>query len=196
MPDQIDPSPAEPTYVTPPSVTPQPPHAQPAPAPAQPESQEPTQYAAAPTQQEGAPTQQEEGSTPPIIDRRPASPAKLKPLARRLVGRDVIEGFLTFVTEHTSPEGERKLERWWLPDATEAMEHLSTEEFMEAAASPVGADIGIAFAALAASSVDEDTAKALIELPLQSTGTVLGQWQQMANSEGTTAGESRSSAPA
>lgn len=197
MPDQINTTPEQGTPYQPaqqPAPTPQPGYQD---AETLPQSVTPPQQNPEPQPSLASPQEaQEQASEPKIIDRRPVQRPESKPLPLRLVGTDVIKHELSFVTERTAPDGGKTLERWWLPDATRALECLSTEKFMEAADSAVGAEIGIAFAALAASDVDEDTAKALIELPMYSTGLILGKWQSMANREGTTAGESSSSAPA
>lgn len=150
---------------------------------------EPTVEAAASTAQP-----QDSSGEPEIVDRRPSAWVD-KPLPIRLVGTDEIDRHLTFVTESTR-NGSKRLERWWMPDAAAAMERVPGEALAESLENASASDVILAIHALRASSIDDDTMQALMSLPMESTIDVLNRWMNTRTAEGTTAGESRGSAPA
>lgn len=188
MPEQNDLTPNQGyPYPTPPA---QPPAAPEYPAPAT-----PPQPAETIPERSAAQTQtQAPSSDPEIVDRRPSAWVD-KPLPIRLVGTDEIERHLTFVT--ASPrDGGTRLERWWMPDASAAMERVPGEALAESLENASASDVILSFHALRASSIDDDALQALMSLPMESTIDVLNRWMGTRNAEGTTAGESRGSAPA
>lgn len=127
-----------------------------------------------------------------IEDQRPQA-WHTNPIIVRLVGRKVIDGHLTFVVADVA-DGRPRLRRWWMPSATDAMNHMPGQVMRDLLDNPETAQMRLSFAALEHSAIDEATLTALMSLPAQSTGEVLGAWMSTQDNEGTTAGESLSSA--